>query len=61
MVVALGISNDEESGFLILFGDLIGEGSGDPSGGGAGSASGILSELIDGSLSVLFSADDDDF
>lgn len=61
LVVALGVGDDEESGFLELFGDLIGEGSGDPSAGGAGSAAGVLSELVDGSLTVLLGADDDDF
>ena len=61
MSVALGVSNDEESGFLEFFGKLVGESTGDPSGGGAGSGSGVLPEFIDGSLSVLFGTDDDDF
>ena len=61
LVIALGVSNNQESGFLELLGDLIGEGSGDPSGGSGSCASGVLSELVDGSLSVFFGADDDDF
>lgn len=61
LVVALGVSDDQESGFLELLGDLIGECSGNPSGGGGGGAAGVLTELVDGTLSVFFGADDDDF
>lgn len=61
MSVVLWISNDQESWFLEFFGQLIGKGTWNPSWWWTGSASGILTELVDGSLTVLFGTDDDDF
>lgn len=61
LVVVLGVSDDQESGLLEFFGQLIGQGPWDPSGGGVGSASGVLPEFVDGSLPVLFGTDHDDF
>lgn len=61
MLVGLGVSDDEKSGLLELLGELVGKGSGDPPGGGTGGASSVLAELVDGSLPVLLSTDDDDF
>ena len=61
MLIAFGISNQQDSGLLELLRDLIGESSGSPSGRCASSASSVLSEFIDCSLTVFFGADDDDF
>ena len=60
-MVALGVSDNQQSGFLEFLGDLVGKGSGDPPGGGGSGGVGVLSELIDGSLPVLLGTDDDDF
>ena len=59
--VALWISNDQKSWFLEFFGQLIGKGTWNPSWWGLGSASCVLTELVDGSLTVLLSANDDNF
>ena len=61
MLIAFGISNQQDSGLLELLRDLIGESSGSPSGRCASSASSVLSEFIDCSLTVFFGADNDDF
>ena len=57
MSVALGIGNEQEPGFLELFGQLIGQSTRNPSGRGAGSSASILSKLIHSSLSMFFSTD----
>ena len=59
--VTLWISNDQKSWFLEFFGQLVGQGTGNPSWRWAGSGSGVLSELVDGSLTVLLGANDNDF
>ena len=59
--VAFWISNDQKSWFLEFFGQLIGKSTWNPSWWWASSTSGVLTEFIDSSLTVLFSADDNDF
>ena len=59
--VTFWISNDQKSWFLEFFSQLIGKGTWNPSWWWTGSSSGILTEFIDGSLTVLFSTNDDNF
>ncbi len=59
--VALWVSNNQKSWLLEFFCQLVGQSTGNPSWWWAGSCSGVLTELVDGSLTVLLSADNDDF
>ena len=54
------VSNNQDSGLLELFGDLIGKSTWNPSCWCAGSASSVLTEFVDGSLPEILGTDNDD-
>lgn len=58
LLVALGISDDEQPGLLELLGGLVGEGTGNPSAAGGSGSTGVLTELVDGTLALVLGADD---
>lgn len=59
--VALWISNNQKSWLLEFFGQLVGQGTWNPSWWGIGCSSGVLAKLVNGSLAVLLSTDNNNF
>jgi hypothetical protein len=57
LLVALGIGDDDQPWLLELLGSLVGKGTGDPAAAGSCSGTGVLTELVDGTLTLVLGAD----